>query len=224
MTWRHGGGGWPGAGRPSADGRSRAGTLPSLLDLPLPGVWVPAAPGGVWPLGWGAVTDDNAAIALGFAVQLAPDVVTSAEAPDVVKVARLLWEFLEHPADAARLVVIAEIDGAAVPITHPGGTMAQVVNATVDNNTVTLTVLSEDDHNNPTSDTLTITNDDTAAVVADWVLSADTHTYTGTLKHVEGTVNISITDPAAPALAATDVQLVVGPGATSQVNVTAAVA
>jgi hypothetical protein len=173
----------------------------------------------------GAVTDDNAALALNFAVQLAPEVVSFREARDVVKVAELFYQFLGHPAVTARLVIAVEIDRVAVtPITQPGGTMAQIVNATVDNTTVTLTVLSEDDHGDVTSDTLTIVNDDTAAAVADWVLSADTHTYTGTLKAVEGTVNITITDPAAPALAPAEVQLVVGPGATSQINVTAAVA
>jgi hypothetical protein len=171
------------------------------------------------------VTDDNAALALNFAVQLAPDQITSREARDVVRVAELFYRFLGHPAVTTRLAVTAEIDGAAVTlITQPGGSMPQLVNATVDNTTVTLTVLSEDDHGDVTSDALTIVNDDTAAAVADWVLSADTHTYTGTLKAALGTVNITITDPSAPALSPTEVQLVVGPGATSQVNVTAAVA
>jgi hypothetical protein len=146
------------------------------------------------------------------------------EAPSLVRAAKVIYEFLEQPLPASRLVITAEIDGHAVTLkTEPGGTIAQIVNATVDNTTVTLTVLSEDDHGDVTSDTLTIVNDDAAAAVADWVLSADTHTYTGTLKAVEGTVNITITDPSAPALSPTEVQLVVGPGATSQVNVTAVV-
>ena len=54
-------------------------------------------------------------------------------------------------------------------------------------------------------------------------MSDDTRTYTGTLKQAEGTVNITLTDPSAPQIGDTLVQLVVGPGATSQVQVTATV-
>jgi hypothetical protein len=123
-----------------------------------------------------------------------------------------------------RLVLTAAvIDGIAVTVNQPGGTMAQTVAATVDNTTVTLVASPQDDHNDPTPDLLTWTNDDTASAVAAWVLSADTDTYTGTLTHAEGTVNITITDPTAPALSPTVVTLTVGPGATSQINVTATV-
>ena len=123
-----------------------------------------------------------------------------------------------------RIVLTAETDGIAVTVNPPsGGEMAQTVAATVDNTTVTLVAQPEDDHNDPTPDLLTWTNDDTASAVAAWVLSADTHTYTGTLTHAEGTVNITVTDPTVPSLAPTVVTLTVGPGATSQVNVTATV-
>ena len=123
------------------------------------------------------------------------------------------------------IILTASADGIAVAVTPPsGGTMAQTVAATVDNTTVTLVAQPEDDHNDPTPDLLTWTNDDTASAVAAWVLSPDTHTYTGTLNHVEGTVNITVTDPTVPSLAPTEVTLTVGPGATSQINVTATVA
>ena len=124
----------------------------------------------------------------------------------------------------ARITLTAETDGIAVTVQPPsGGEMAQTVAATVDNTTVTLVAQPEDDHNDPTPDLLTWTNDDTAGAVAAWVLSADTHTYTGTLTHAEGTVSITVTDPTVPSLAPTVVTLTVGPGATSQVNVTATV-
>lgn len=169
--------------------------------------------------------DERALAALSFAVQGAPDVITPDDARDVVEVAERFYRFLERfsaAAGTARLVVTAKVDGAPVTLKpNPGGSMTQIVNATVDNTTVTLTIASEDDHGNPTSDALTITNDDTANAVADWVQSPGS--YVGTLKQVEGTVNISITDPSVPSLAATDVQLVVGAGATSQVQVTATV-
>jgi hypothetical protein len=168
------------------------------------------------------VTAENRLQGLTFALEHGPETITTVEAPDVIQVAELYRKYLDGT--TVRIAVTAAVDGAGVPLkTLPGGTMPQIVNATVDNTTVTLTVLPADDHNNATSDTLVITNDDTAAVIADWVLSADTHTYTGTLKAVEGTVNIAINDPAAPSLSQTDVQLVVGPGATSQVQVTATV-
>lgn len=121
-----------------------------------------------------------------------------------------------------RLALIAVIDSG--PATELGGTMPQTVSATVDNTTVTLKAQPEDDHGNPTPDQLTWANDDTASAVATWAASADTKTYTGTLTHAEGTVNITVTDPSAPSLAPAQIQLVVGPGAASQINVTATVA
>ena len=101
--------------------------------------------------------------------------------------------------------------------------MAQTVAATVDNTTVTLVAAPQDDHGDPTPDQLTWANDDTAGAVAAWVLDPTTDIYTGTLTHAEGTVNITVTDPTAPVLAPTVVALTVGPGATSQINVTATV-
>lgn len=169
------------------------------------------------------MTAENRRRALDLALARAPEIVTPAEAPDVVVVAELYRKFLDGT--TVRLQVTAQVDGAGVPlITLPGGNMAQIVNATVDNTTVTLSALPEDDHNNPTGDQLSWGNDDAAAVVADWVQSDDTLSYTGTLKAAEGTVNITVTDPAAPNLSPTEVQLVVGPGATSQIQVTATVA
>lgn len=115
------------------------------------------------------------------------------------------------------------VDGAPARTTT-GGNMATVANATVDNNTVTIQVLPEDDHGDTTPDELTWTNDDTDNTVASYSVSADTHTYTMTLNHVEGTVNISAADPEATGVAAAEFQIVIGPGATSQLvgNVTVA--
>jgi hypothetical protein len=101
--------------------------------------------------------------------------------------------------------------------------MAVSIAANVDNNTVIITVLPEDDHGDATPDQLTWANDDTAAVVADWAADATTHVYTGTLKHAEGTVNITVTDSSSAALAPLEIQLVVGPGATSQLVATSVV-
>ena len=121
------------------------------------------------------------------------------------------------------VLTAAVIDGIAVTVNQPGGTMAQTVAATVDNTTVTLVAAPQDDHGDPTPDQLTWANDDTAGAVAAWVLDPTTDIYTGTLTHAEGTVNITVTDPTAPVLAPTVVALTVGPGATSQINVTATV-
>jgi hypothetical protein len=176
------------------------------------------------------VTAENAALALDYACRLAPlcfdrDDRFAEIVEQTVKAAGKFYQLLEGPNATARLVITAEVDGAPVAlITPPGGTMPQLVNATDDNNTVTLTAAEADDHNQPTSDQLVWTNDDTASAVATWELSADTKTYTGTLTHTEGTVNITITDPSAPNLSPTVVQLVVGAGATSQINVSAVVA
>jgi hypothetical protein len=101
--------------------------------------------------------------------------------------------------------------------------MAVSIAATVDNNTVIITVLPEDDHGDATPDQLTWANDDTASAVAAWAVDATTHVYTGTLTHAEGTVNITATDPSASGLAPFEAQLVVGPGGTSQLVGTAVV-
>ena len=102
--------------------------------------------------------------------------------------------------------------------------MATNVSATVDNTTVTLVAKPEDDHGDPTPDTLAWTNDDTAAAVAAWSFCADAHTYTGTLAHTaEGTVTVTVSDPSASGVAPAEVVLTVGPGATSKLAVTATV-
>lgn len=166
------------------------------------------------------MTAENRALALQLVFDHWGGKVSLADIPDVIKSAEQCRLFLDGT--TVRLTITAAVDGAAVSLrTPPGGTMPQIVNATVDNTTVTLVAAPTDDHGNATTDQLTFANDDTAATVADWVQSGDT--YTGTLKAVEGTVNITVTDPSAPNLSATDVQLVVGPGATSQINVTATV-
>ena len=57
------------------------------------------------------MTDESAALALNFAVQLAPDVVSHREARDVVKVAELFYQFLDHPALPARMLFSVAIEG-----------------------------------------------------------------------------------------------------------------
>lgn len=143
--------------------------------------------------------------------------------PDLIAYANQLVPYVTGPGTASQIAVLAFIDDSEVIMTTPpGGTMPQVVNATDDNTTVVLTATGQDDHNQPTSDQLTFANDDTSATpVASWVQSGNT--YTGTLNHIEGTVNVTITDPTVPSLAPTVVQVVVGPGETTQVNVTATV-
>ena len=85
--------------------------------------------------------------ALDKALEHAAPVITSEEAPDVIKVAELYRKYLDGT--TVRLLVAAQVDGAGVPlITPPGGNMPQIVNATVDNSTVTLAALPKDDHEN----------------------------------------------------------------------------
>lgn len=93
-----------------------------------------------------------------------------------------------------------------------GGTMSTQM--TMDD-TVTLAGKPADDHGDPTSDVLTYTADDNGAVLS---LALDGNTATGTPVG-EGTVNITITDPAAPQLQASVVTIDVGAGPTSQIQV-----
>jgi hypothetical protein len=128
---------------------------------------------------------------------------------------------LGEPGLTAMIAVAAAVDGKPVIL---GGTMPQTVNATADNATVTLVAAETDDHGNRTSDQLVWANDDAANAIATWAVSADTKTCTGTLTHTEGVVNITLDDPASPAVGTTQIQLIVGPGPTSKISVTATVA
>jgi hypothetical protein len=169
------------------------------------------------------VTDDRAlALQLAFGARNA---VTSAEAPDVITVAGLAYTFLTA---ATAMAVTVRVDrttiGPFTPLTRNGVPVALVVNATDDNNVVTIQVLPEDDHNQPTPDVLAWTDDDTSNALATFSLSADTHTGTYTLAHAEGTINGSVSDPSDASLAPFLFQIVIGPGATSQLAGTATVA
>lgn len=85
---------------------------------------------------------------------------------------------------------------------------------TVDD-TATLTVSTTDDHGDPTSDQVSFSPDDNGAVVS---LAVNGNTATAT-PVAEGTVNITVSDPAAPGVAPQVVTLNVGAGPTSQVSV-----
>lgn len=94
-----------------------------------------------------------------------------------------------------------------------GGDMSQPVQMTMDD-TADYAGSTTDDHNDPTSDTLSITADDNGAVLA--------LTVTGNAFHAvpvaEGTSNITVSDPAAPQVAPQVFNVTVGPGPTSQIQ------
>lgn len=170
---------------------------------------------------------DERTFALSMAVQIGPHLAgpSGPTGPSVVGVAGEFFRFL---AETGKLAATISIDrttvGPFANLTRNGVTVAIAVAATVDNNTVTIQVLPEDDHGDVTPDQLSWTNDDTASAFATFSLSADTHTGTFTLTHAEGTINVTIADPSESGLAPAEVQIVIGPGATSQLAATATVA
>ena len=114
----------------------------------------------------------------------------------------------------ARMVVTLTIPGTGITLTSTdGGTMSTP--ATVDNTEVVIVIATEDDKNNPTADQLTWSSDDNGTLLAPSI-SADTKTWTGTIQGVEGTVNVTASDPSAPNVASFVAQIVIGAGATSQ--------
>lgn len=165
--------------------------------------------------------------AIGILMRQMPAAVTPQK---IIAFARPLAAWIAGTATSS-LAVTAAIDGTpAVTHSHPAGgtTMAQVVNATVDNNTVTLVVATEDDHGNATADAVEWSNDDAAGAVGTYAVSDDTKTLTVTLAQAEGTVNVTVTDPTSQGADGSplsgEVQIVVGPGATEQLQVAATVA
>lgn len=121
-----------------------------------------------------------------------------------------------------RMVATVTIQDTDFSATTDGGSMTTP--ATADQTSVTIVIATQDDHGNPTADQLVWTSDDPNALLVTPVISADTKTYTGTFTHTEGTVNITATDPTAPAVAAFTAQVVIGAGATSQLAGTVTVA
>lgn len=124
----------------------------------------------------------------------------------------------------ARMIVTLIIPGTSTSFTASttGGIMADF-NATVDNTTVTITVATKDDQNNPTSDAIVFTADDNGALLTPSV-DATGKVWTGTLTKVEGTVNVTASDPTAPAVGAFVATIVIGAGATSQLTGTVDIA
>jgi hypothetical protein len=168
----------------------------------------------------GRVTAEDRRLALQLTVDLVPKLNLGENDIDGVfgKLYRLL-------APTRRLAGAAWIDG--VPYTFPpnGGIMASIpVAATVDNNTVTFVVSPQDDHQDPTADQLTVTSDDTAGVTGTLAVNDDTHGAVLTLNHVEGTVNVTFSDPSAPGVEDLVFAVTVGAGATSQLAGSATVA
>jgi hypothetical protein len=123
--------------------------------------------------------------------------------------------------ESASITVALAIQGPDGKITNQILSMdgaAMATNMTVDD-TITLTVKTEDDHGDPTSDAIVFASDDNGTVIT-WT----TDGLVSTGKPVaEGTVNVSISDPSAPSLAPTAVAITVGAGATSQISVDATV-
>jgi hypothetical protein len=101
--------------------------------------------------------------------------------------------------------------------TSQGGTMADVA-MTMDD-TATLTAEPEDDHGDPTSDTLTFTGSDGGTVLT-LLAAGDVCTATPV---AEGTATVTVADPSAPNAAPWVVNFTVGPGATASVQGTVTV-
>jgi len=169
------------------------------------------------------VTAENRVRALDLALARAPEIVTPEEAPDVVAVAELYRKFLDGT--TVRYSYSVAIDGVNIPlIILPGGKMPTIaVAATDDNNTVTFTVSTQDDHQQPTADQLTVVSDDTAGAVGTLVVNEDTHGAVLTLTHAEGTVNVTFSDPSAPGVEDLVFNVVVGPGVTAALSGSAVV-
>lgn len=116
----------------------------------------------------------------------------------------------------ARMVVRLTIPGTNTDLTSTDGGHMDV-NATVDNENVTIVINTEDDKNNPTADQITWAADDNGSLLTPSV-SDDTKTYVGTIAGVEGVVNVTASDPTAPNVASFVATITIGAGATSQLT------
>jgi hypothetical protein len=97
-----------------------------------------------------------------------------------------------------------------------GGTMSTAM--TIDD-TVTVTLATDDDHGDPTSDTLSASTSDNGSVMT-WASDGDV--WTGT-PVAEGESVLTVSDPAAPDVAPFVADVTVGPGATSSITGTVTV-
>jgi hypothetical protein len=140
------------------------------------------------------------------------------------------WLVRPEAVSLGATVTITDAHGTVILTAHPGGTMSTAM--TVDQ-TATIVVLPEDDHGDATPDQLAWAQDDggtpgaapVAGTIASVTISADTHTATVVPVNPggEGTVTVTASDPSSPALTPASVQLVVGPGETSQLVTTVTV-
>jgi hypothetical protein len=167
------------------------------------------------------VTAENRRIALETAERLAGTLGLD-DADGVVSAAGKFYRFLDA---THRLVAVVWVDGA--PYIFPEGAqdMATIpVAANVDNNTVTFKVLPQDDHGDTTADQLSWSSDDTAGTTGTLAVDDDTDGAVLTLNHVEGTVNVTVSDPSSPGVEDLVFAVTVGAGATSALSGTATVA
>jgi hypothetical protein len=112
-----------------------------------------------------------------------------------------------------RLAVDVSRAGSVIATHYPPYEEQFMTAITIDD-TASVSVLPEDDHADPTADLLTWSASDGGAVVT---LNVDATTHAATLVPVaEGHVDVTVSDPSAPALAPFVASFDVGPGATSQ--------
>ena len=78
-----------------------------------------------------------------------------------------------------------------------------------------VTVLPKDASDNTTDDTIAFATDDTAGAILTPSVSADGRTWTGTLKGVTGTVNVTATDTTTSGITPYTAQLIVTTGPTT---------
>lgn len=100
--------------------------------------------------------------------------------------------------------------------TSPGGAMS--VSFTMDD-TCTLSAQPEDDHGDPTGDSLSFAGSDGGTVLT-LAPSGNTCLLTPV---AEGTSTVTVSDPSAPGVAAATIDVTVGPGATASIVVTSTV-
>ena len=134
-------------------------------------------------------------------------------APDLTNYAeRLIPWIIQLP--AVRLDVTLFLDGRLIAHSSNGGDMAFSATPGV-NQKFDVTVLPKDAGENTTGDPVSFSTDDPAGAILTPSLSADGRTWTGTLTGQVGTVNVTATDPAKPAVPAYTAQLIVTAGPTT---------
>jgi hypothetical protein len=115
---------------------------------------------------------------------------------------------------AVRLEATLSLDGVLIATSSTGGHMAST--AIIGTNTkFDVTVLPKDASDNTTDDTIAFATDDTAGAILTPSVSADGRTWTGTLKGVTGTVNVTATDTTTSGITPYTAQLIVTTGPTT---------